>query len=122
VQERLEVIHGALGAEAVKGLAFGLLLYRHASEIAHGTLYGTLFSWGAMEPGRQLRSAEDLGKFRSNELKHLMKLVAFTLESLVAILCRPLASPQLESAANEARKKYYATRASKREQEDPDRS
>ena len=122
VQQRLDVIHNAFGAEPVKGLAFGLLLYRHASEIAHGTLYGTLFSWGAMEPGQPLQSAADLGKFRSAELKHLMKLVAFTLESLVAVLCRPLAAPHLQTAVNDARKKYYATRAAERKQEDQGRS
>lgn len=122
VQQRLEVIQNAFGAEAVKGLAFGLLLYRHASEIAHGTLYGTLFSWGAMEPGRPLKSAEDLGNFRSAELKHLMKLVAFTLESLVGILCGPLAAPHLEPAVNGARTRYYATRAAERDQEEKNHS
>lgn len=51
-----------------------------------------------------------------------MKLVAFTLESQVCIVCKPLAAPHLEMAAIDARKKYYATRASEDEKKGHRRS
>ena len=110
VQQRLEVIYTAFGSEAAKGLAFGLLLYRHASEIAHGTLYGTLFSWGAMELGRPLRSPEDLAVFRRAELRHVLKLISFTLESLVHVCAQVLSQQPLAEQATKARMNYYESR------------
>lgn len=110
VQQRLEAIYLAFGSDASKGLAFGLLLYRHASEIAHGTLYGTLFSWGAMELGRPLKSPEDLAIFRKAELRHVLKLVSFTLESLVHVCAKVLALQPLAELANKARSDYYESR------------
>lgn len=74
VQQRLETTYLKFGHDATRGLAFGLLLYRHASEIAHGTVFGTLFSWGAMEFGIPLTSPSDIGRFRRKELRSLMKL------------------------------------------------
>lgn len=110
VQQRVEAIYLKFGDEKTRGLAFGLLLYRNASEIAHGTLFGTLFSWGAMEPGRPLRSPEDLGKFRRQELRHLLKLVSFSLESLVRVVCSVLGDSDVSDAARRARTDYYKQR------------
>ncbi|MCZ8384357.1 DUF5677 domain-containing protein [Achromobacter xylosoxidans] len=110
VQQRLEAIYQTFGSEASKGLAFGLLLYRHASEIAHGTLYGTLFSWGAMDLGRSLKSPEDLAIFRRAELRHVLKLISFTLESLVHVCAQALALQPLAALATKARLDYYESR------------
>ncbi|WP_232419871.1 DUF5677 domain-containing protein [Methyloversatilis discipulorum] len=107
VQQRLDAVHLAFGAEATKGLAFGLLMYRHASEIAHGTLYGTLFSWGALAPNRPLKSPGDLGIFRRAELRHLLKLVCFSLESLVRVTSSVLDAPSLGESAERALQDYY---------------
>ena len=110
VPQRLEAVYQQFGPSDSRGLAFGLLLYRHASEIAHGTLFGTLFSWGAMELGERLTGPEDLGVFRAKELKHLIKLVAHSNESVVRILSSVLCKPGLGSAVVEARKAYYRQR------------
>ena len=107
VQQRLEAVHLQFGAEATKGLAFGLLMYRHASEIAHGTLYGTLFSWGAVEPNRPLKSPDDLGVFRRAELRHLLKLICFSLESLIRVVAPLAGAPDLAEAAKNAFLSYY---------------
>lgn len=110
VQQRLEAAYLKFGDEKTRGLAFGLLLYRHASEIAHGTLFGTLFSWGAMEPGSNLRCPEDIGKFRRRELRHLLKLVSFSLESLIRVVCSVLEAPDTSISACQARTDYYKQR------------
>lgn len=110
VQQRLEAVYQKFGSTDSRGLAFGLLLYRHASEIAHGTLFGTLFSWGAMELGERLTRPEDLAIFRAKELKHLIKLVAHSNESVVRILSSALGEPSLGEAAFEARSAYYRRR------------
>lgn len=110
VPQRLEAVYQRFGPSDSRGLAFGLLLYRHASEVAHGTLFGTLFSWGAMELGKRLTCPEDLGIFRVKELKHLIKLVAYSNESVVRILSSALGKPVLGAAVVEARKAYYRQR------------
>ncbi|WP_155524300.1 DUF5677 domain-containing protein [Burkholderia sp. PAMC 28687] len=111
VQQRLEAVYLTFGAEITRGLAFGLLLYRHASEIAHGTLYGTLFSWGAAEPGHPLKSPSDLGIFRRAELRHLLKLVSFSLESLIRVCAATLNSPSLDKSAQQPLREYYKARS-----------
>lgn len=110
VQQRLEAVYLKFGEAKTRGLAFGLLLYRNASEIAHGTLFGTLFSWGAMEIGRPLRGPEDLGEFRRREIRHLLKLVSFSLESLIRIVNSVLGDSDAEIAACRARADYYEKR------------
>jgi hypothetical protein len=112
VQQRLEAVHLKFGEKATRGLAYGLLLYRHASEISHGTLYGTLFSWGAMET-HPLKSPKDIGNFRRAELRHVLRLVCFTLESLICICSVTLSRPDLGEAATEARREYYRNRKEK---------
>jgi hypothetical protein len=111
VQQRLEAAYLKFGPDDTHGLALGLLIYRHASEIAHGTLYGTLFAWGGMEPGRPVRSVDDIREFRRRELRHLMKLVAHSLESLIRIVAPALEVPDVSVGAENARKKYYEQRA-----------
>lgn len=110
VQQRLDAVYLAFGEEPTKGLAFGMLMYRHASEIAHGTLYGTLFSWGAMETRRQLKSPSDLAAFRRLETRHVLKLVCFSLESLIRVFSIAAKLPQLGDAAKNALLDYYAER------------
>lgn len=66
VPERLKVIHDKFGKLA-RGFYWALLLYRHASEIAHGSLFGVLFSWGGTVPPGP-RTIEDILEFRESNL------------------------------------------------------
>lgn len=111
VPQRLEAVFKHFGSRDCRGLAFGVLLYRNASEIAHGTLFGTLFAWGAMEIGRPLTGPEDLAKFRIRELRHLIKLIAYSQESFARILATQLSAPDIAEAAINARTNYYEKRA-----------
>ncbi|VVE12223.1 hypothetical protein PMO31116_02667 [Pandoraea morbifera] len=110
VQQRLDAIYLKFGESKTRGLAFGLLIYRNASEIAHGTLFGTLFSWGAMEVGHPLCSKDDIGKFRRKELRHMMKLVSYSLESLIRVVSSVMDEPDVDVAAANARTAYYERR------------
>lgn len=110
VQQRLEAVYSVYGKDDTRGLAFGILLYRHASEIAHGTLYGTLFSWGATEVGRRLNTPEDIGEFRRKELRHLMNMVSYSLESLICIIGAALKIADIAATAKVARADYYKNR------------
>lgn len=110
VSQRLEAVYSKFGSNTTRGLAFGLLLYRHASEIAHGTLFGTLFSWGAMEVGKPLSNPNEMGEFRKKELRHLVKLTSFSLESVVRIISIQLGVKDLSETAKKARTDYYSSR------------
>lgn len=107
LQQRLEAINLKFGVKRTRGLAFGLLLYRHASEIAHGTLYGTLFSWGAMDLPRPLTGPDGIGRFRQRELRHLLKLVSFSLESVIQVVGSALGTEDICSSAGDARRRYF---------------
>lgn len=73
-QGRVEQVYVSFGGQAAKGLALGFGLYRHASEIAHGTLFGTLFSWGAMQM-KPLDSPDSISEFRTKKLRLLLRIV-----------------------------------------------
>lgn len=113
VSKRLEVIHEAFGLNKSRGFAFGLLLYRYSSEIAHGTLFGTMFSWGAMEIGKPLSGPKDMAVFRKKELQHLMKLLAYSIESAIKIISALLGDETLSDRAIQARADFYGSREEK---------
>lgn len=99
VRERVEAVYQHFGRDSALGVAFGLLLYRHASEIAHGTLYGALFAWGAMNPGGAPKVVGDIQSFRVEQARLILMLIGFTLESLVRIVALELALPEVADSA-----------------------
>lgn len=114
VQERLDAIYRKFGRNKAYGLMLSLLLYRHSSEIAHGTLYGTIFSWGAAEVGEPLTREEDIGEFRYKELRQLLKFISHTLESVMAITCPLIELPEIPEKASQARTEYYKERGNEK--------
>lgn len=107
VPERLSVIHEKYG-RASRNLYWALLLYRHASEIAHGSLFGVLFSWGATEPSTP-RSTEDIRKFRDSNLRHVLMLTGSALNSLIQIVAHDLGYQELVEISNAVDKEYRNT-------------
>lgn len=88
------------------GLSYGLLLYRHASEIAHGTLYGPLFAWGAMDLSGPPKSIAVIQSFRVDQSRLILMLVGFSLESLIRISAGELGLPHIADSAREIRKAF----------------
>lgn len=107
VPERLKLIHEKYG-KASRNLYWALLLYRHASEIAHGSLFGVLFPWGATEPPGP-RTVEDIRKFRESNLRHVMMLTASALNSLIKIVALELGHHDLAESSNAIDKAYRET-------------
>jgi hypothetical protein len=114
VQERLDAIYRKFGRNKAYGLMLSLLLYRHSSEIAHGTLYGTLFSWGATEVGEPMAREEDIGNFRYKELRQLLKFISHTLESVMAIICPLIELSEIPEKATRARTDFYKDRGNEK--------
>jgi Family of unknown function (DUF5677) len=107
VPERLKVIHARYG-KASRNLYWALLLYRHASEIAHGGLFGVLFSWGATEPPGP-RTVQDIRTFRDSNLRHIMMLTGSALNSLAQIVALELGYDDLANRSNAIDKEYRET-------------
>lgn len=116
VRERLERIHAHAGGDATTGFAFGLLLYRHASEIAHGTLYGALFSLGAAEPTGLPKSIEALRNHRIEHCRMLLMLIGFSLASLLQVLGPLVDRSDLSKRATEAQATFSQRKRPEMEQ------
>ncbi len=113
VLQRVERIDQTFGRRKTEGLAWGLLLYRHASEIAHGTLYGALFSWGAAQPQGAPQSTKDLKVFRHDQGRLILMLIGFSLASAVEICADVLSLSDIAKDAADAQRSF-----SKRERPD----
>lgn len=87
VKEQIEVIDAKYGSKASIGLQFALLsIFRHASEIAHGTLFGALFSLGLTSPSKKPESPEELQNHQRQNISMVLMMLGLSLSSLLAVL------------------------------------
>jgi hypothetical protein len=85
VSERIEVVHRKHGPRASGGLEFALhAMYRHGSEIAHGSLFGALFSLGLTMPGRP-KSIDELEGYMTQGTAFVLRFVCRAVESLAFV-------------------------------------
>jgi hypothetical protein len=83
--ERIDSKYGGILADVLM-LGF-ILIYRHSSEIAHGTLFGTLWSLGVTEPRKTLdysKAASDHAVGTLGSLLYLLNSRIFTLVDILA--------------------------------------
>jgi hypothetical protein len=112
VKEQIAVIDAKYGSKVSVGLQFSLLsIFRHASEIAHGTLFGALFSLGLTSPSDRTSSAEGLQLHQRQNLSMLLMMLGLAMSSLIALLDKELSFPDLyaesEQAVAELRKEAW---------------
>jgi Family of unknown function (DUF5677) len=84
VEQQLETIDHKYGKKVSMMLLFGLTFYRHASEVAHGTLFGTLWALGTFE-GQQSR---DLVSYERGHLLTILLRLACCLAALISVVER----------------------------------
>lgn len=78
VKQRIEAIDAKYGEKAATYLQVAFLaIYRHASEIAHGTLFGSLFALGATQPSGPPASTEDMAKHQRSNLTMILMMLGF---------------------------------------------
>jgi Family of unknown function (DUF5677) len=119
VKERLDIIYQRFGNDATLGLTFALLLYRHASEIVHGTLYGSLFTWGMFDPNGFPKSGDDMQRFRIGQCHLILMLIGVTLGSLLRITAGELGLIHVADSARDILKSFYLSSRLRRAQEEP---
>lgn len=101
VKEQIEVIDKKYGTGVSTGLQFALMaVYRHASDIGHGTFFGALFSLGLTSPSGAPKSPEELAKHQRQNLSMLLMMIGLSLESLISILAAELALPEIVAEAH----------------------
>ncbi len=114
VTERIEVIGAKYGTEVATRLQFALLsIYRHASEIAHGTLFGALFALGLTLPSGPPTSSEDMAKHQRQNITMLLMMLGFSISSLLRVVATELPIQTLinesDAAINELKKEGWAS-------------
>jgi hypothetical protein len=90
VEERIKAVGTKHGPRAEGGLMFGLFaIYRHGSEIAHGSLFGALYSLGLTLPGGD-ESGNDLDRYIRMNLSTLLWFVGRSVNSLIYVIDREI--------------------------------
>jgi hypothetical protein len=81
--ERLEVIQEKFGSKISNPLQFGVFgIYRHASEISHGTFFSALWILGTSEPGRGPKNAAGMEENMRGHLSFVLFLTFLSITSL----------------------------------------
>jgi hypothetical protein len=84
--EQIAVIDARFGKSV--GSIFHLTLlaiYRHSSEIAHGTYFGALFSLGMTTPGGQPKTQEQLAQKQRQNLCMIMQMLGMSLAATLEV-------------------------------------
>ena len=95
VKERIEKISSKYGTDVSRRLQFGLLsIYRHASEIAHGSVFGALYVLGLTSPGG-IKSPEELEYLQRGQLSMTLLMLGLTISALIIVIETELGDNEL---------------------------
>lgn len=85
--EQIEKVTEKYGKEVGAYLQMGVaVIYRHASEIAHGTLFGELWYLGFLSPGEFPHTREDLNLGPRNKATAVLAALSFCVLSVIRVL------------------------------------
>ena len=87
VHERVEVVHKVYGTAISTSLQFGLAsIYRHASEMLHGTLFGARFALGCSGPSAPPKDPAALERFVREHICMLLLMVGLSVDATIRVL------------------------------------
>lgn len=87
VKKRIEIINNRFGDKIFTKLQFPFFaIYRHASEISHGTFFGAIFAFGLTCPSGPPGSHDDLQKHLFSHISMLLMLVGYAISALITVL------------------------------------
>lgn len=87
LKDRIEKVGLKYGSRVTMGLQFGMLaIYRHASDISHGTVFGSMFAVGLTDPSGPPKSPSDLQQGQRSNLCMLLTLLGGVIDSLLHVL------------------------------------
>ena len=87
IEKQIEIIEQKYGSEVSGNFVFGLTsIYRHASEIMHGTFFGALFSIGMTSPSEKPKTADEMKMFWGGNISMLLLTLIASLNSVLIVL------------------------------------
>jgi hypothetical protein len=96
VVAQIEAVAAKYGPQVATGLQIGLFnVYRHASEAAHGTLFGVLYVLGLTLPAGAPANEAEYDRHRCEHLAALCLIMGCAVSSLLKILTAELDVPSL---------------------------
>ena len=96
VEQKLVIINDKYGADVTKGLMSGLIgIYRHASEVVHGTVFGAMHTLGMADFGKHPDSMEKVDAARRQFLCLLLLMAGISIGSLIIVISCELDLPEL---------------------------
>lgn len=102
LERRLEVIDGRFGHRVMTMLHSSIfMVYRHASEIVHGTYFGALFFWGVTRPGSRPTTTDELRMIMGHHQLTVLLGVAFANTALLDCAGQYFGIADLNKAADE---------------------
>lgn len=100
IDQRIEIIRLKYGDKIATGLIAGRFsIYRHASEIIHGTHFGTRYFWQPTFVRNGARSKDDFIEFLFDHFFTIFNTVYFSVRSLFDIFDQEYGMPSLRSSA-----------------------
>jgi hypothetical protein len=107
VNQKLEIISKKYGAKKSGSLQWAFFtIYRHASEIAHGTYFGSIYIFGRTLPSSKVETQEDLLKHLRGHLNMLCLMMGGAISATLEILATELSD--LGKIAKDADQAIYA--------------
>ena len=89
IKQKIELIDKKYGSETTKRLFFPFFaIYRHASEIAHGTFFGVMFSMGLTDPKGLPKSEAELVDKQTANLTMILLMISMSISSLLLVFSR----------------------------------
>lgn len=93
VQEQIKAIDSHYGKSISTNLQFALMaIYRHASDIAHGTFFGALFALGLTSPSGLPETPEKLQNHQRQNLSMLLMMLGAATSALIMVLAEEVSS------------------------------
>lgn len=100
LNERIKQIGDRYGNQITTQFQITLVsVYRHASEIAHGTVFGNMFATGLTAPGSETHIPQNYYKHVDQNLGMILGLLTISLGSLVEVLSVEASKPEATQKA-----------------------
>lgn len=111
VIKRIEIITDKFGIKASNFLKLPFYhIYRHSSEIAHGSFFGMLYIKGLTQLDQQLKSIEKTVEYFEKSEKGIIQLISFmnniSLNGMIYILCKEFDFSKIAEESNAMLEKH----------------
>jgi hypothetical protein len=105
--QKIKIINSVHSERASNHLTISLFfIYRHASEIAHGTLFGIYFTTGNLPFEKPIKNREEMKNYQRGKLCALLQSISLALDSLLIILSKHANISEIVKQSHENLKEY----------------